>query len=467
MSDIRITVSDIIEAEGLPQDLWRSIVRDLTLPNPEYVTLERLGKWTGDTPDTVTLARQRGDVLLLPRGYIDTLLQRVRAAGDLAIIEDRRLKLPVLDLTLHGELYSYQAKALRNITQYGSGLLVAPCGSGKTALGMAIIAHWKQPALILVHTHDLVRQTCDAVRQWLNIEPGVISEGKCSFAHVTVATVQTLHSRPEILEEARGRFGLVMQDEAHRAPARTFTEVLQQFPAILRYGLTATPERRDGLSPFMTAVIGPERYTITNEDLRRAGVLVTPRIEWIRTEFFSYSPDWADLMREIVENEPRNNLIVNVILRALDDGRRIIALSERVEHVKSLTARINRIRPGAAVLATGSVKARERIEAMRKIGTGEAQVLFATKIADEGLNIPALDALVLLTPSRDGGKTTQRVGRVLRAVPGKPAPVVYDLIDANVGMLANQARCRFFGCYQTLAPGQRLPNWLDSRTRVA
>jgi superfamily II DNA or RNA helicase len=279
--------------------------------------------------------------------------------------------------------------------------------------------------------------------------------------------VQTLHSRPEILDEAKERFGLVLLDEAHHCPATTFTEVMQAFPAAYRYGLTATPERRDGLFPFLEAVIGPVRHEITNEDLRRAGVLVVPKIEYIRTDFSCPYSEWVDIVDALTKDAARNALALSVVEKALDDGRQVLALSERVAHVQHLAAMMESRRPGTTALAVGTMGKKAREEAIERMRNGTARVLFATKLADEGLNIPGLSALVLLTPSRDGARTMQRAGRTLRSVPGKPQPVIYDLADSRVGLLRSQARTRFFECYRHLAPGMRLPAWLDSRNAAA
>jgi hypothetical protein len=184
----------------------RGVVADLILPNPEYVSRTRLNKWTGDIPHEICIAGQYGETLELPRGYLETLMRKIEAAGDVPVIEDRRLKFPSLDLRFHGELRPYQSKALEVMTRHGSGILVAPCGSGKTALGMAMIAHWKQPALVLVHTKDLLKQTREAARRWLDIESGIIGGGKYSLGPVTVATVQSFHANPEFLNKAKVHF---------------------------------------------------------------------------------------------------------------------------------------------------------------------------------------------------------------------------------------------------------------------
>ena len=469
-ANVRIVVANALYVIGLSKDLRCQVVQDLSRPNPEYVKRERMGLRTNDITAKLCLAKSAktvDDVVFqLPRGYLETLLQRIKAAGDAPIVEDRRLEMPPIDVEFHGELFPYQKKALETMTKYDSGVLVSPCGSGKTALGMALIAHWKQPALILIHTKDLLQQTCGAVRQWLGIEPGIVGDVKFDVQPVTVATVQTLSRRPDLLDDIKGLFGLVLQDECAHAPATSWTAILQAFPAICRFGVTATPSRQDGLWPFAEAVLGPVRCAVTASELRQAGRSVVPEIRWVQTDFDSFSSDWVDLVSDLVQNERRNRLILSIILRALDDGRKIIALSERISHVEALAERLNHLRPGAAVLATGKARKKDREAAMRKMAEGEARVLFATKLADEGLDLASLDCLVLMTPSRDGARTTQRAGRVLRSLPDKRSPVIFDIVVPRVRMLASQARSRFFDCYRTIAPGQRLPEWLETHRRV-
>jgi superfamily II DNA or RNA helicase len=244
--------------------------------------------------------------------------------------------------------------------------------------------------------------------------------------------------------------------------------VLQQFPADFRYGVTATPDRRDGLGPFIELVIGPVRHTVTAEELHDDGILVVPEIVWLKTDFRCFADEWVDLISALVTNERRNHFILEAVLRLIDDGRRIIALSERVNHVEALADAINRSRPGAAVVVTGSMGRKKSDAAMSRIMSGEARVLLSTKLADEGLDIPDLNALVLLTPTRNGGRTIQRAGRILRAVSGKSQPVIYDIVDPLVGILWSQARTRFLEAYKNIAPGCNLPEWLErSKRQVA
>ena len=151
---MKITVSNILKIEAAPAVLANAAILDLTLPNPEFVTRQRMNKWLGDTPEVLTLAEWNGDVLILPRGYLETLITRAREKGVPCEVIDARLCLPALGIELTKPLRSYQIEALETMKNHGSGIVVAPCGSGKTVIGMALIAHWKQPALVLVHTKE-------------------------------------------------------------------------------------------------------------------------------------------------------------------------------------------------------------------------------------------------------------------------------------------------------------------------
>ena len=380
-------------------------------------------------------------------------------------IVDNRLLLPSIDLSFHGTLRDYQRRAFDNITRHANGVLVAPCGSGKTALGMALISHWSQPSLFLVHSLDLLRQAQEAARRWLGVEAGTIGGGKCDVKPVTVGTVQTVMKHPELTR----LFGLVLLDEAHHAPAVTFTQVLQAFPAAFRYGLTATPERDDGLGCFMYAVIGPCLHAITPDELRSAGVLVIPRIEFVKTAFkYPYfdSEGWTDMISALIRDADRNNLIYRIICQLLDDERRILALTQRVEHAEMFYRAFEKSHPGKAALAVGTRK-RERQEGIRRIAEGNAQILFATQLADEGLDAPMLDAEVLMTPQRNKNRAEQRLGRILRPLDGKRPPILIDVVDANVPILRSQAHSRFFGAYRRLSPGVRLPDWLPYTRRLS
>jgi superfamily II DNA or RNA helicase len=216
----------------------------------------------------------------------------------------------------------------------------------------------------------------------------------------------------------------------------------------------------------MTSVIGPIRHEITQDELEASGVLVVPAVEFIKTNYFYDYDDedktaYTDMITALVRDADRNELIYSVIRQLLDDRRRVIALSGRVEHAEEFYRIFERVMPGIAALAVGTMKKKERAESIRRITSGEARVLFATSLADEGLDAPLLDVLVLMSPSRSERQTIQRTGRIMRALDGKRQPVICDLVDVRIPVLKSQAHSRFFGVYRELSPGTRLPDWLE------
>ena len=462
---IRLIVGAKVEVSELPPFVLSEARRALTLKNPLYATRERLGKWTGDIPETLTLIEQEAGRVFLPRGYLQCLLELIRAAGEEHEIIDARARLPDVPMSFTGELREYQTRAVDETKRCGSGVLVGPCGCGKTVMGCALLSHWKQPATVLCHTKELLIQWRDSVRRFLSVEPGIIGAGDATFSDaVNVALVQSLTARPELLDDLTRRTGLVLLDECHHCPAETFTGVVQSFPAAIRYGLSATPTRADGLTTFMTAVIGPYRAVITHGGLEAAGVRVVPDIRFIRTgaKAWNIIEDWPGAMRALAENGARNRLICELARDAVSEGRTVLLLAGLVDHVEYLGGELGSV----ARVLHGRMKQKARERALSDVREGKASVLIGTQIADEGLDLPALDTLVLAAPSRSPGRTEQRVGRTLRNLEGKRRPVVYDLVDEHP-VLYGQARSRFFEAYRRLAPETELPDWLAGKRREA
>lgn len=459
---MRIVVDNKLRLSGVPMELAAQIRKDLTLPNPEYVNRERQKLFIPPTmAKTVTVVEYLSFTgeYILPRGYIGKLKAMV---GQCEVI-DNRLNLPSVPMTFKGELRGYQRRVCSEMARYGSGILVAPPGAGKTAIACWLIAQKSQPSLLLCGTVDLAQQLAESVRKWLGIEPGFIGDGQWMVGReVTVALVQSLVARPEATTELTRQIGLVLLDECHHCPASTFMDIMQLFPAAYRYGVTATPTRKDGLGPFTEAVIGPIRAKVTHQDLERAGVLIRPRLQWVETNFrYSYMGDYAKMLTTLVKDEARNRLILDVIGQELREGFRCLVLTERVNHAELLAQELEKVAPGKVFCMTGQVSSTKREEALEGLRKGSLLCLVATKLADEGLDVPQLERLFLVTPARAEAKVMQRLGRLMRMAPGKAAPVVYDFLDP-VGLLESQAKGRWYSCYRYLVQGE-LPLHLRQR----
>ena len=463
MGPLKITLDTMCRVENAPREILERARKDLSLPNPEYLRRKRMGRWTGNVRSSLTLYRKKGEAgAVLPRGYAGPFLFHAREMGLTWVLEDRRVAWGEKKFSFRGTLRLYQQRALEEMTRRQSGILAAPCGAGKTCMGLALAAYWGEPALVLVHTLDLLRQMEENIRHWLGVTPGILGGGQWRLEPtVTVATVQTLIRRNKDLLELGRTFGTLLLDEAHHVPATTFTKIIQKFPAKYRYGLSATPEREDGLHPFLFAVMGPIRARITPEDLEREGKLLRPRLFWIPTNFFvpfeKTEDSYVELIGNIVASSERNRLILETASSCLFQGRCLLVLSERVEHCLFLARMLEERFPGRIGCLTGETPQKQRNDLLERVRRGDYMCLVASRIADEGLDLPRLDTLLFATPFRGKAKGWQRIGRIMRSFAGKEEPQIYDFLDYRIPLLKKQAKGRFYDIYRNLVEDPKFP----------
>lgn len=428
-SCIRLPLADLGEGQLL------ALRTALRVRNP---AADRASPFAKVAPFVETVEVQDSDVVL-PRGATD-VVRRILPGVRLV---DERLDVPH-GFTFSGELRSYQARAVDALVSKEQGVVVAPCGAGKTEAMLGTIARAGQRALVVVPTLDLVGQWRDRARARLGVEAAVIGGGARELGELTIATVQSLAALDETeLGDLAGNFGAVVVDEAHHAAAVSYRKILSALPARYRWGCTATPTRPDGLTPMIGWYMGAAVARVTQADLEQSGHALAPRYEQVATGFtapYAGPDDWQPLLAALVADEPRNRMIVEL---AVEQGRRApgIVLTGRVEHANGLAAAIEARGVRAAALV-GTMPKRERARILAAARSGDLDVLVGTQLADEGLDIVSLAWCALAFPAKAPGRVVQRIGRILRPAPGKGEPVVFDFVDARVGVLAHQARQR-------------------------
>lgn len=417
--------------------------------------------------DTALRLRERGKRVPLPSRWVEAasrlpddhawaggviLPRMVRPAG-LRLVDRRAIPDRAIDVAQRSTyvLRTYQAAAVESAIKNETALLVAPTGSGKTTIGVSIISRVKTRALVLVHTHDLARQWVERMAEQLEggFTVGVVGDGSDERdADVVVATVQTLTrwSWNELYEFGKG-FGLTLLDEAHHAPAETFGFVLSALPSRYRVGLTATPERDDGLTELLHWHFGKPAWSVSLRELADSGDVLLPEFEWLTYRGpepdYEGVPDWADLVDSLCSDEGRNEALLLVVRLEVLSGRQVLVLTGRVEHAEEFASRLCEAGLTAEPLHGKSKNRGDIIERARR---RETQVLVGTSVADEGLDIKTLETLVLACPTRSLGRLAQRIGRIMRPAPGKRKPKVIDVLDERHGVLCAQAaqRRRFF-----------------------
>ncbi|MCP3891554.1 MAG: DEAD/DEAH box helicase [Desulfobulbaceae bacterium] len=437
-NSIKFRISSNIRLTGTGSDVCTRLAQIFTLDNKKYDDAVKYNRSTKDLEPYLKFYKpifSKSGGIYVPRGAAQQVMAIAKRQGGVDI-EDIRYCAPELDLQFSGSLRPYQADAVKRILSHPFGTLEAGTGSGKTVMALAVIAQRKQPTLILVHTKELLYQWRDRIKTFLDVDAGLIGDGKFKIKPVTVGIVNTVNKRVDDLWEM---FGHLVVDECHRVPSSLFIDTVSEFDTYYMLGLSATPYRRDGLSKLIGWYMGEHRVKVDTKFLQKTGDILRPKIIRRKTAFkYFYEDDYQNMISDLVSDPDRNLLISSDIKKQITKGGLSLVVSDRVEHLNRLM-RISA--PGAPVL-TGKTPTKKRREIVESLEKGNTKVLFSTlSLIGEGFDCPAMDSLFLTTPIKFSGRLRQVVGRILRPSAGK-MPKVYDYIDSNVGVLEYQSECR-------------------------
>lgn len=440
-----ITVSNVITIDKPSAELLKWCQQNLKLKNPEYDKKLRMHFWLGGTPQYLYLYETHGDKLILPFGTFRHLVQ-MRCEDNWEPENDIHMDFPVAEKIDYGctiPLYEYQEKAVEEVYWKHYGILQSPAGSGKTQMGIALIAKLGKRALWLTHTKDLLLQSKDRAKQYLGEALlGTITEGKVNIGNgITFATVQTMCNLD--LAQYKNMWDVIIVDECHRVAGTPtavsqFSKVLNSLAARHKYGLSATVHRADGLIKATFALLGDVIYTVPTEAVadKIMKVGINPVPTGIGISRGCQNPDgtlnYAKLIGYLVESEERNRLIVECI--TADRDKPSLILSDRLGHLETLMSMLPADMREDAVMVSGKMTTKkgkaEREQAIEDMRTGEKRYLFATySLAKEGLDVPRLERLYMATPQKDYAVITQAIGRIARTAKGKGDPVAYDFVD--------------------------------------
>lgn len=432
-------------------ELMLDQIRDyLTIENPKHAENEKRGYSNYGVPHFFYAYHEDEEYIYCYRGYAGNLIKFLAQSGYGYQIVDNRRKLQEIDLSFTGILRPYQERAVTEVLKKDFGVVVVPCGAGKTVIACWIIAARKQPVLIIVHTKELLNQWVERLCQYLRLtraEIGVIGAGKEIIKPVTVGMVQTLTNRD--LEEIRMHFGQIVVDECHHTPSTTFTDVVNAFDSHYMLGLSATPYRRDRLNKLIFAGIGNISVTVYDDELKCSGFRIKPEIVARETDFdFEYfeDRDYQPMIGALVADPGRNGLIADDIDKEHDGNNFQLVLSDRKSHLEVIYNLLFQRGVKAAIL-TADVPKKRREQIIRDFEAGALHVILATgQLAGEGLDMPKLNRLFITTPIRFKGRVIQYAGRVLRVAAGKNDARIYDYHDSRIGILSSsfQSRLRVY-----------------------
>ncbi len=442
---MKFTLKNKAILEGLKTHTYQAIRQRLTMPNPAYADAEKMGRYTGDLEPELMFYQDISGGLICPRGAAAKLYMLCEQYGETIDVEDNRRTLPEVAFDFQGNLRPLQSEAVADVMKRDHGTLSAPTGSGKTCMGLFAIAQRKQPALVVVHTKELLTQWVGAIEKFLGIpadQVGIIGNGKFSIGdRVTVALVQTLYRR---LEDVTPHIGHLVIDECHRTPSRVFTQAVDAFDARYRLGLTATPWRRDKLSKVIFWYVGDVTGEINKQNLLDNGNLCQAEAVFVPTGFtpvLDPSDYYSKALSELTQDIDRNRLIARTVKDHNGTGITLI-LSDRREHCSTIADILKQDQGIQPAVLTGQTPAKAREKIIQDLQSGECHYLVATgQLIGEGFDLPEIGTLALATPVKFSGRLVQYVGRALRPAPGKDKAVILDFVDDH-GVFEYSARSR-------------------------
>jgi len=422
-----------LSRSGLTSTFINFLKEELNFANSEFFIKKKSGRNTFETVRYFKLVEETESEIFIPRGFIGKLLRFCKESQiEFDFLDERKLK-PSIPYTFNAALRNHQLCVIETVSKKDYGVIVAPPGSGKTVIGLKIIADKRQPALIIVHRKQLLEQWTERIEAFLGIpkrDIGVIGQGKSKIGkQITVATIQSL---PKQIESVQNQFRTIIVDECHHVSAETFRNTIEKLQAYYLYGLTATPFRKysDGKMIFThLGEIIANIQTIEIENYKQAKVII--RNTELDVPYNSKTDNFEALSKILVHDTARNKLILEDVKTELYQGKKAVIITERKEHIDTLFLFLKHSFEAIALSGEGSETSKKA--KWKTLQEGNFQVLITTgQYFGEGTDLNNINYLFLVYPFSFEGKLIQYIGRVQRS---EINPTIYDYRDYKIDYL--------------------------------
>ncbi len=453
LGTVRATVLEATDEEH------RLVAHELAIRNDQAF----MRKAVGQQVDTHIRLYDRIDDTF-PAGYVQQIVKLCKEEGLKVEVKDARVRpcQPIApDLKW---LRDYQREAVELAIKRVRGVIKAATGAGKTEIAIGIVESVPTSWLFLAHRDQLADQAAERYRLRTGLDAGTLA--KPSQGHgLTVATFQGIWAAirrgdKRVMGWLKSIGGVIV-DECHVLPADTFRGVLNSCPAYWRIGVSATPlTRGDEKSIHILGCLAPVFYTITPRTLIDAGLLAEPVIRMVRHDESLPSTDPAGweligppepmTMRKaskayqksydelIFKSQSRNRLIMTLAQKAQKPALVFVRLCKHGEALKrGLEKRGEKVE-----YVDGKDKTPVRKAAIRRLERGDTDILISNVVMNAGVDIPELRSVVIAAAGASVIEVIQRMGRGMRAVPGKTTFDVWDIWDEGDKFLERHAKER-------------------------
>jgi superfamily II DNA or RNA helicase len=341
----------------------------------------------------------------------------------------------------HGylELRDYQVAAMEAFIKSERGIIKLPTRSGKTVIAIGLTQIINTSTLFVVHNKSLLWQAYREFGERLRMGIGMIGDGEWTPSQVTIGMIQSLKDikkNRKFLDEV----GFVVFDECHRA-SDSYQKISRVMPnAHWRLGLSATPLMGDLESKLQSlSITGPIIYEVKMETLVDEEHIAKPIVRFLEAPFEEWIEDDWDIIydRGIVNNEERNMMIAIIALKQLKQGKSSLILIEKLDHGERI---LELLKDKATVrYVHGEHDSDLRAEALTDLQTGEVDILIASRIFNEGINIELLESVIVAGGWKSATLVYQRYGRGITKAPGKVTTDIFDFIDNCSTILYNHS----------------------------
>ncbi len=434
---IRGTIRNKIRLYSLPNPILKALTDGLRLENPTYQQAIRVNpRARYALSEWIKYYEEGPGHLTISNGNLSKLERYCADNGIKLRLEDQRIEVPVVIPPSSIKLRDYQEGVAECWEAADQGIFRLDTGFGKSVLILKMIELMQQKTLIIVPRLNILNQFIDEYRKYFGGEPGVIQGPRFEIKDVTVATKQSLSKRIGGGGISSNEFGAIICDECHLFVPRKTCASVEHFNARYRYGFTATADRSDGQGEAIKFLFGD---ILIDRKIAAADPVV--QLE----TFNGHIPilEYSEMIQMQIEDEERNTLITDLVIKELDKGRKVLVLTKRVAHYEELVRRIKE-KTEAEVYG---ISARSKEDGARLLdfrgGDDSFDCICGTfSLLSTGFDCPSLDTIVFAGDLKSSVLTTQSAGRCRRIFEGKPTPKIIDIVDQSNGILRNQARHR-------------------------
>jgi superfamily II DNA or RNA helicase len=423
--------------------LLAMVCQTFRLKSPEYRQAKAFGRGDPSGPEWLSFVEEYPDgTVRLPRGTVG--LVKKLLADDAPRVPGLHLTLetgcaagspvridPVKTEALFARLRDYQHEGVYKVLEHHQGLIVLPCGTGKTTLGLALVLALGCTSLIVVPSIDIANQWLKGAAE-LGLDVGLVGNQRDEGDRdVVVGIDKSVATKVERDWPWGSRFGLALVDEAHHVPARTSQKIMGYLPALYRVGLTATPEREDGLTALEDWTMGERLLVRSTFAMIQAGYLSSAEIEPVKTGWrgpLAKVPTHA-MEKLLVGDEARRGTVVQRVMADHFAKRSTLVIAGRKVYAEAITKDLQ-TKGCDAVCVHDKTSKKKRQQAIDDMSAGRILCFVSPKIGNEGIDWPRLSRIHLAWPGKAQGTTTQQVGRLLRLF-AKDQPKLVDYVDAH------------------------------------